>query len=332
MTKLGLRVPVESSDYSLQDTVDVSVLAEELGFTALFVAEGSGRNGFMLLGQIASATNDITISSGIVNIYSRTPSLLAMSAATLDEISNGRAFLGIAPSSKPLIENWHSISYDQPLRRIKETIEIVKKAWRRDRIDYDGDVFQINDYPVQFETVQNEIPIFNAALREHNRNLTGEYADGWLPTHTPLDSLPAFINDVKSAAQNAGRDPGEITIAPYIVSCVSEDAEYARRIASKALAYKIGAMDYYAGWYRELGYEDEVSTIRDEWAVDKSNAYKEVPESLLNQVTISGTPEEGRELLKTYREIGVDIPVLRPPSIAPVELVKETIRELGQHC
>lgn len=329
MVELGLRVPVEYANYTIQDTIDMSVLAEDLGFTALFVAEGSSRNGFMLLAQIASATTDINISSGIVNVYSRTPGLLAMSVATLDEISSGRAFIGLAPSSRPMVENWHSVSYDDPLRRTKETIEIIKATQNTDRIDYNGDIFQINDYPVQFDTVQDDIPIFNAALREHNRKLTGEYADGWLPTHIPIDSLPGFIDDVKSAARNVGRDPESITIAPYIVSCVSKDADHAREIASKALAYKIGAMDYYAGWYSEIGYEDAVDAIRDAWSENTSTAYKQVPESLLDQVTISGTPEEGRELLQKYRETGVDMPVLRPPSIASPALVEETMRELA---
>lgn len=329
MSDLGLRLPDKSYGYSLDDTVGLAQTAEDRGYHSVWYPEANRRDVFMVLGQIARETESIRLAPGITPVYARVPVQLAMAAATLDEVSDGRAMVGLGASSDITVENWYGIDYDRPLRHLRETIEIVNLAVSENRVDYDGDIFQVNNYPSGVESVQDSIPLYNAALGETNRKLTGEFADGWLPVNVPFEKLPAFIEDIQEAAADAGRDPDEITIAPYIISCVSEDRERARNQVRGLLAYYIGAMDYYAGVFRRFGFEDQVDHIRDAWQDgDRDIARERISDSLLDSVAIGGTPEEGRERLQEYREQGVDIPVVYPPQ-APQDLIETTVTELG---
>ena len=331
MADIGLRLPDGSYGYALEEIVETVQTAEGHGYHSVWYPEGNGRDVFMVLGHIAIRTDRIRLAPGITPVYARVPAQLAMAAATLDELSEGRAMLGLGASSSITVENWYGIEYDQPLRRIRETIEIVNLAMANDRVDYDGKLFQVNNYPRDFSPVQESIPMFNAALGETNRRLTGEYADGWLPVNIPFEKLPTFVGDVRDAAANAGRDPKDVTIAPYIITCVSEDRERARDHVRGLLAYYIGAMEYYAGVFRRFGFEDQVDDIHGPWQDgDRDTAHDNVSDDLIDSVAIAGTPDEGRQRLREYCDQGVDIPIVYPPQ-APKDLIETTITELASY-
>lgn len=332
MTRLGVRLPNEiGGTYAVSDIIDLARTAEDLGYHALWVPEESGRNAFMLLGGLATATDSVQLGTGIANVYSRTPALLAMSVATLDELSDGRAMLGLGASSRALIERWHGVGFDRPLRRIRETIEIVQRALGTERVTYDGDIFQIDDFPAQLGETRGDVPIYNAALGPTNRELTGRFADGWLPLHVPTARMASYIDEVASAAVDAGRPPDAVTIAPYIVSCVSEtQPDRARRIVREVLAFYVGVMEYYAEVFGAFGFESEVADIREAWRTGgKDAARDEVPDGLLDAVTIAGTPEFGRERLAEYVDAGVDMPIVAIPARTPPELARSTLSELA---
>lgn len=330
MPSLGLRLPDETYGYGITDVVDAATLAEEHGYHSVWVAELQGPNGFMVLGQIAARTSNVGLGTGIVNVYSRTPALLAMSAATLDEISDGRTLLGLAASSRTTIERWHGLTFDRPLRRVRESIEIVNEAIAHERIDYDGDIFDVEN-PRTYETVRDEIPIYNAALGATNRKLTGEFADGWLPAHVPRAQFEEFVADVKESAEASGRDPDDITVAPYVIACVDEDRDQAREYVRRLLAFYLGAIEYYGDLFRGYGFETEVDAIATAWSEEgREAAAAEVTDELLDQVAIGGTPQEGREKLREYRTLGADVPVVYPPH-APPEVIETTITELASY-
>jgi F420-dependent oxidoreductase-like protein len=331
MSPIGIRLPDETYGYDVADQVELSKLAESHGYHSVWVAELQGPNGFVTLGQIAAHTSEIGLGTGIVNVYSRTPALIAMSVATLDQLSGGRTLLGLAASSKVTIEGWHGVEYDRPLRRVRETIEIVREAMRSERVTYRGEIFEIEDYPHTFEAVREDVPIYNAALGPTNRRLTGEFADGWLPVHVPRSKFEAFVDDIETAAGNAGRDPDDVTIAPYIVACVDEDGEKARDHVRGLLSFYLGAMDYYARVFRRFGFAEEVDAVREAWGDgDREEAAARVPDDLLDEIAIGGTPEEGRERLREYRELGVDVPIIYPPH-APREMIETTVAELASY-
>jgi len=332
MNRLGLRVPNEiGGHYSMDAVVDLASRADGLGYESVWVPESAARNSLMVLSRLATVTDSVRLGTGIVNVFSRSPALLAMSAATLDEFSDGRAMLGIGASSRPLIENWHAMEFDRPLRRIRETIEIVDAALSDPRVDYDGKVFRVDDYPNRLETVDGDVPIYNAALGPRNRELTGRFADGWLPIHLPLPTVSKQIAGVREAAADADRDPERVTVAPYIVTCASaDDPEGAREVVSGVLAFYIGAMEYYAGVFRRFGYEETVDRIVDAWAEDdRGGASETVAEGLLDEVAIAGTPDYARRRLREYRDAGVDVPIVALPAAAPRKLAVSTVEALG---
>lgn len=328
MNGIGLRLPDETYDYSVANVVETARQAEDHGYHSVWVAELQGPNGFMVLGQIARETSRVGLGTGIVNVYSRTPALIAMSVATLDQVSGGRTLLGLAASSKTTIQRWHGLEFERPLRRVRETIEIVNEAMANERVTYDGEIFSL-DNPRTYDTVRDDVPIFNAALGATNRQLTGEFADGWLPVHVPRTNFEEYVSDVRESAENAGRDPDDITIAPYIVTCVDEDGEQARDYVRRLLSFYAGAIDYYGDVFRRYGFEEEVEAIREAWADgDRGEAAARVTDELLDQVAIGGTPEEGRRKLREYRDLGADVPIVYPPH-APRETIETTVAELA---
>ncbi|USZ73610.1 LLM class flavin-dependent oxidoreductase [Natronosalvus halobius] len=331
MNKIGVRLPDETYGYDVSEIVEFAKHAEDYDYHSVWVAELQGPNGFIILGQIASETDEIGLGTGIVNVYSRTPALLAMSVATLDQLSDGRTLLGLAASSKVTIEQWHGIEYARPLRRVRETIEIVNEAMANQRVDYDGDIFTLENYPRSYETIRDHVPIYNAALGPTNRKLTGEFADGWLPVHVPRGKFEEFVGEIRESAENAGRDPQDVTIAPYVVACVDEDGERARDHVRGLLSFYLGAMDYYAKVFREFGFAEDVEAVREAWSAgDREEAAHRVSDELLDEIAIGGTPEEGREKLREYRELGADVPIVYPPK-APRETIETTIAELGSY-
>src|SRR5579859_534337 len=172
--------------------VEHVVKLEEVGLDVLWVPEVYGNDAATRLGYLAARTRRVELASGIFPIYSRTPALLAQTAAGLDEISNGRAILGLGASGPQVIEGWHGVPYDRPVQRTREIVEICRMIWRRQEISYDGRVIKL-PLPVEQGTglgkplkilthpVRDRIPVYLASMGERSVELTAELAEGWLP-------------------------------------------------------------------------------------------------------------------------------------------------------
>src|SRR5215510_14811798 len=160
--------------------------ADELGYDTIFVPEAWGRDAFTTLGWIAANTRRVKLGPGIVNVFSRTPTLIAQSIATLDEISGGRAVLGLGTSGPIVIENWHGMPFDQPLLRTRETVDIVRQALSGSRVNYDGEIFHLQGFRLGVKPSREVIPIYIASMGPRNLALTFTIADGWTPIWLPL--------------------------------------------------------------------------------------------------------------------------------------------------
>jgi len=167
-------------------------------------------------------TDDVEIGTAIVNVFSRTPAVLAMTAATLDQVSDGRASFGVGTSTPTAVENVHGMAFERPVRRSHETIEIITKILRDDEpVDYDGELLSVNGVP----PVNADVPVYHAALGPANRRVVGRLCDGWMPHNIPFSELENAFEVVERTAREADRDPDEITIAPYVPAAVSDDAD-----------------------------------------------------------------------------------------------------------
>ena len=330
MARIGLTLP-RTEDLPRQEIIEVVRQAEALGYDSVWVGESWGRDGFTWLTQLACHTSRIKLASGIATVYSRSPALIAQTVASLDEISAGRVILGLGTSGPIVIENWHGIPFDRPLRRTREYIEIIRLILRGERVNYQGDIFQLKGFRLPFAPVRPEIPIYVASLGPQNLRLTGELADGWLPIYLDASHLQDFQRDLARGAEKAGRPLSAVDVAPYILACVSEDVEAARGLVRSHLAYYIGGMGtFYANLIARYGFQDEVNRVREAWGKgDRKAAAGQVSDAMVAHMAICGRPNEGRAQLEKYRAAGVTLPIVSFAHGASRDMIRQTLEGLA---
>jgi coenzyme F420-dependent oxidoreductase len=330
MARIGLTLP-RSEDLPRKEIVEVVQQAEALGYDSVWVGESWGRDGFTWLTQLACHTSRIKLGTGIATVYSRSPALIAQTVASLDEISEGRVMVGLGTSGPIVIENWHGLPFDRALRRTREYIEIVRLILSGERANYKGEIFQLKGFRLPFTPVRPSVPIYVASLGPQNLRLTGELADGWLPIYLDASHLSDFQRDLEGGARKAGRPLSAIDVAPYILSCVSEDVEAARHLVKAHLAYYIGGMGtFYANLITRYGFEDAVHGVREAWGKgDRKSAANQVSDAMVSHLAICGSPRQGRAQLEAYRASGVTLPIVSFAHGASRDMIRQTLEGLA---
>lgn len=307
---------------------DVAVRAESLGYDNIMLTELWGENSFVQLAELAHATEEIGLGTAIVNVYSRSPAVLAMTAVSLDRLSDGRFLLGTGVSTKKVIEDLHGMSFDRPVRRAHETIEVVKKfiAGDGERVNYDGELIDVADFPAQSASV----PIYHAGLGPANRRVVGRLADGWLPHNIPISELDDAFELIADTAEESGRDPDDITVAPYLPTAASEDRDAARNTLRRHIAYYVSSGEGYRK-AASMRFEEEVDRVNEAWRNgDRETAAEEVTEEMIDNLGVAGSPDEVRDRLQTLVEDTVtDRPIIVIPDPASDELRDETIEHVA---
>ncbi|PKB65995.1 MAG: hypothetical protein BZY81_08415 [SAR202 cluster bacterium Io17-Chloro-G4] len=323
-----------SPDISNADMITVAQRADALGYHSLWTGESWGRDVFTVLTMLACHTQSVHLGTGIATVFSRTPSLIAQSIASLDSISEGRAILGLGTSGRIVIENWHGLPYRKPLARTREYIEIIRQALAGEQVNHQGELFQLARFRMTARPVQKQVPIYLATLGPKNLELTGQLADGWLPTWVGRKQLPELKGQIADAASKAGRDIADITVAPYIMCYAADDpdelAEGEKRIRAH-LAYYIGGMgDYYHALATRQGYAAEADATRQAWAEgDRAKAASALSDDMLNDIAVLGNSAQCRANLDDFRRAGVDMPILTPPRGASLPGVLRTLEALA---
>ena len=314
--------------------VQMAQRAEELGYDSLWIGESWGRDVFTVLTMIACHTSRIRLGTGIATIFTRTPALTAQSIASLDLVSKGRAMLGLGTSGRIVVEQWHGVKYEKPLQRTREYVEIIRRALAGERVDYQGELFQLGRFRMPFSPVQERIPIYLASLGPRNLALTGALADGWLPIWVHLDHLRGLLSQVEEGAAETGRSLADVTVAPqilcYVATSPEEEAE-ARRLLRAHMAYYIGGMGtYYWNLFKRYGYADECQQVREAWAVnDRATAASAISDEMLDNMTVYGDADRCREALAMYRDRGVDMPLVGFPNGSSLEAILRTLEALA---
>lgn len=331
MVALDFSLPVPATD-SLPGTagVELAQRAEAVGYGTVLVAETWGREAFGRLGYLAAATDRVDLGTGIVPVHSRSPALLAQAIATLDELSGGRAVLGLGLSSSAVVENWHGMSFEPALRRQRETIEIVRAALSGKAVEYGGELFELEHFRLRFDPPRADVPMLVAAQGETNIELAGGFADGWLPNRIPVSALPAMREHVDRGARLQDRDPAEVRTIPYVTTCVLEDGARARRRCREMIAFYLGAMgEYHFRAVADNGYRAEAERIRERWEDgDREGARSAVGESLIDEIALAGTPEHVTTVLGEYEDIADGVVTLLPRTLSCGE-IEETIDHIG---
>jgi len=328
--RLSYVAPFSQAEHRL-NTVDYARLAEALGYDGVWVPEAFGSDAFSLLGLLAGHTRRLKLGTGIVNVFSRSPALLAQSFATLDEISGGRAVIGLGASGPVVVERWHGARFEKPLARMREAVEIIRLALSGERVNHDGALFRLSGFQLQIRPVQPRIPIYLATFRPNAVRLTGAIADGWLPTHVSVCHVEALRGELAAGAAAAGRYPGQIDMAAMTLAACSADGETARALAREHLAYYVGGMGtFYHELLHRYGYGSTADAIKACWAArDRRGAAEAIPREVLDDLAIAGTAAECRAALAARARAAFAHIVAFPPHGSNPEQVRDTLKALA---
>ncbi|MBQ6644618.1 MAG: LLM class F420-dependent oxidoreductase [Saccharopolyspora sp.] len=332
-----------------KETVDELATYEKAGLDIVYVAEAYSFDAVSQMGFIAARTERLEIASGILQIYTRTPTATAMTAAGMDFVSDGRFTLGIGASGPQVIEGFHGVPYQAPLGRTRELVDICRQVWRRERVQHDGKHFQIPlpegqgtglGKPLKLinHPVRENIPIMIAAIGPKNVAMVAEIAEAW----EPIFYVPEKAADVwgeSLAAGKAKRDPqlGELDVVAQAPLAIGEDVASLADSIRPMLALYIGGMgakgkNFYNDLARRYGYEAEAAEIQDLYLDGKKDeAAAKVPDELISQTTLIGSEEHVRERLAAYKQAGVSTLNVTPLAGTFEERTKliEKVRELS---
>ncbi|MFC3998793.1 LLM class F420-dependent oxidoreductase [Nocardiopsis sediminis] len=327
-----------------KDAADRLAGLEKAGLDTVWVAEAYGYDSPTLMGYIAARTERVRIGSAILPLYSRTPALIAQTAAGLDHLSDGRAVLGLGASGPQVIEGWHGVPYTKPLARTREVVEICRKVWaRQEPVTHDGAVFTLPLPPDQGtglgkplklinHPVRASIPVYVASLGEKNVELTAEIADGWLP-HL---FIPEKAQEIWGGALERGaakRTPGlgplEISAGGMLAIGEDEDTRKLADFSRPMIALYVGGMgakgkNFYNTLMRRYGYEEAADKIQDLYlAGRKDEAAAAVPAEVVELTNLVGPESHVRERVAAFRAAGVTHLNVIPVGDDPVKLIEK---------
>ena len=316
--KLGVHVGYWGMGLTREDQLAIVLEAERLGYDSVWTAEAYGSDAATILGWIAGQTTTIRIGSAIFQMPGRSPAMTAMTAATLDQLSDGRMILGIGSSGPQVAEGWHGQRFAHQIQRTREYVAVVRQALSRERLEFHGETLELPlpDGPgkalkLTIAPVQERIPIYLAAIGPNNTRLAGEVADGWIPTLFSPEHVAEFRPLLEEGAARAGRDLNGFDIAPTVQVFVTDDLAGARDAMRPFIALYVGGMgsrkqNFYNQLVQRYGFEDAAREVQDLYLDGKrEEAMAKLPDELIDLVALAGPPDHVRERLAVYRDAGV---------------------------
>ena len=222
---------------SVEEVLQCTQLVAKTKTDSIWIPETWGMENFSMLGAVANNTETQKIGSSIINIYSRSPSTIAMGSATTDTLSNGRLILGLGTSSVPIVEDFHGEKFENPVQRMREYVEIIRLSLSKKQINYSGKIFNLKNFTLLIEPKRQSIPIYLAAINQKMVNLAWELGDGVIFYLRPLDEMKKTISKMQSQKK--------IDVTCQIITCISNNSEDAIQRAKKTLAFYISVGKVY---------------------------------------------------------------------------------------
>ena len=307
---------------SVEEVLQCAQLVAKTKIDSIWIPETWGMENFSMLGAVANNTETQKIGSSIINIYSRSPSTIAMGSVTTDTLSNGRLILGLGTSSVPIVEDFHGEKFENPVQRMREYVEIIRLSLTKKQINYSGKIFDLKNFTLLIEPKRQSIPIYLAAINQKMVNLCWEIADGVIFYLRPIEEMKKTISKMQSQKN--------IDVACQIITCISNDSEEAIQRAKKTVAFYVSVGKIYREFLAKNGFNNETNNIFEEFKKSgfKSN-HELVTDSMLNSLCISGSPEEAKIQLEKFRNIGIDLPIIQfnpiGNTIESFSLLKKTL-------
>ena len=316
-TAITLNDFIFDSSPGFADVAQHVVDAERLGADMVWSAEAWGTDAVVPLAYIAAITNRIRLCSGILQITARAPVMTAMTAMTLDHVSNGRFVLGLGASGPQIVEGMHGQRYARPLERLRETVEVIRLAFSGEKVSYEGHQIVLPLPGGQGKAIRigqpprPDLPIHLATLGPKALEYTGSAADGWVGTCFVPETAGYYLDHLRNGAATAGRslDGFEITAGGPVA--FSDDLERPLRGRKKALAFQLSAMgsattNFYNDAFSAIGYAEPARTVRELWLAGKRDeAVAAVPDEMAVRTSLMGTDAEVSARIRAYRDSGV---------------------------
>ena len=317
--KLGVHIGYWGLGLTREDQKEIAQEAERLGYDSIWTAEAYGSDAATILGWLAGITSTIKLGSAIFQMPGRSPAMTAMTAATLDQLSDGRMLLGIGSSGPQVAEGWHGQRFGRQIQRTREYVTVVRKALAREKLEFEGETLTLPlpDGPgkalkLTISPVQEQIPIFLAAIGPNNTKLAGEIADGWIPTLFSPEHVAEFRPLLQEGADRAGRSLDGFRIMPTVNVFITDDLEAARDACRPFIALYVGGMgsrdkNFYNALVQRYGFEEEAKRVQDLYLEGKRDeAMAALSDELIDTVSLVGPKDVVRERLAVFREAGVD--------------------------
>ncbi len=289
---------------SINQVLECSEILSKTKVDTIWVPETWGMENFSMLSAVSVKTSTQKIGSSIINIYSRSPSVIAMGAATVDTLSNGRLILGLGTSSLPIIDDFHGYKFENPIQRMKEYVEIIRLILSGKQVKYTGEIFNLNGFSLLIKPKRETIPIYLAAVNQKMVDLAWNIGDGVIFYLRPLNEMKKTISKMQTRKK--------INITCQIITCVAEDSEKAVERAKKTVAFYVSVGKVYRDFLAKNGFKNDTDNIFAEFKKTgfKSN-HQFVSDSMIKSLCISGNSEECKKQLQNFRQTGLDLPIIQ---------------------
>ena len=333
------------ANISARALVDIVLEAEQAGVDSVWSAEAWGTDAVTSLAYLAALTKTIKLGTGIMQVSARTPSMTAMTALSLNDLSEGRFLLGLGVSGPQVVEGLHGAAYAQPLSRLKETVEVLKLAFAGEKLRYDGKHIELprpggEGKALRLDHKPQKLPIYLATLAPKALQFTGAAADGWLGTSFSPDHADAHLAHIRKGAEEAGRSMQDIFLNVGCTVSIGDNVEERIDRLRPGVAFQMGAMgsaktNFYNDAFKRAGYTDDALAIQELWIAGKRDeAAKRVPDAMVTEFGAVGTTDMVRERLQTYKDAGINGLTLRidAPADQRLDSLNQTmdlIREVG---
>lgn len=320
---------VLSSDYlPAHNLIKMAPLVDQLGYSQISVPEIWGHDAFSLISVLSQLTRKVELATGIVNIFSRTPATMAMTVASIDELSRGRFTLGLGLSGPAVIENLHGMKFEKPLTRTKEYVQVLRTLLNGRRLNHEtSQLGHLKNFNLSIKNIRKDIPIHIAALGPKNIELTASIADGWIPVIMPI---PAFKEEVEKIKSFIPADKSDFAITPFVLSILGEGEEELNLLRNHLAYYWGGMGSFYNNMLKRIGFEEEANTIMDLWNKGKiKDAVASVSDELLDLTCVFGDKDQMQEKMQDIINAGATRPLVTIPFKTNIEIATNTFHALA---
>ena len=308
-----------------KDSIAKVQIAESLGYQMVATGEAWGPSSIPWMTLLATNTEKVEIATSILNVFSRSPAAIAQEFASLESLSKGRMVVGLGSSGHRVIEHFHGVPFDRPLRRIREYVEVIKLLLEGNELNYDGRLMQMSrGFRLDYDRQRDSVPVYIAAITPKSIKQTGEVADGIFPIHWPSSRFKTLKEDLSSAAMGKNRANANLTVAPFTnVYVGDEDDESLWQNARQPLFHYINRMgDFYWNMLVDNGFESDVLASRAAWQErNREGAFSAISKDMVRAIQVIGPRESIAEQLNQRSQDGADVQLIPMPqgTLAEVE-------------